>query len=122
MRDFWTKIFNINYLIYTGSIVVLIYLIFSLNNSLDKLNQLKTSKAQIEIKNAKLKEEIEKIEREIEYIKYNPSYYIKVAREEFFYLKPEEYLFVVISKERVDAQTLKKEEGKPKGSGKTIKD
>lgn len=122
MRDFWTKIFNINFLIYAGSIIVLVYLIFSLNDSLDKLNQLKQAKINIEKKNLKLKEEIEKIEREIEYIKNNPSYYIKVAREEFFYLKPEEYLFVVISKDRVDAQTLKKEEGKPEGSGKTVKD
>lgn len=121
MRDSWTKFFSINFFICAGAVIVLLYLIFSLNNSLDKLNHLKQAKISIENKNIKLKEEIERIENEIKFIKNNPSYYIKIAREEFFYLKPEEYLYVIISKKRVNTQTFKKEEGKPVGSGKTVK-
>lgn len=113
MQGSWTKIFNTNFLFYIGALVVLIYLIFSLNNSLDKLNQLLTTKSNIENKNKNFKKEIEILKKEINYIKNNPSYYLKIAREEYFFTKPDEYIYVIVSKEGVNAQTLKEKKRNP---------
>lgn len=100
---------------------MLVYLIFSLNSSLDKLNQLNSIKLNIENKNKKLLEDIEKLKGEIENIKNNPSYYLKIAREEYFYLKPDEYLYVVISKDGINTQSFEKKERNPIGKGERVK-
>jgi len=118
MQGFWTKIFNLNNLYYLGAILVLLHLIFSLNSSLNKLNDLLRIKTNIENKNKKMSEDVEKLKKEIEYIKNNQSYILNIAKKEYFYLKPEEYLYVFVSKDRVDAQApQKKERNTARGSG-----
>lgn len=121
MQGFWTKIFNIHFLYYLFAILVLFYLLFSLNSSLDKLSKLSSKKIDIENKNKKLSEDIKKLKEEIEYIKNNPSYCLNIAKKEYFYLKPEEYLYVFLSKDRVDAQTLQKKKRNPNRSSEGIK-
>ncbi len=121
MQGFWTKIFNIHFLYYLFAILVLLYLLFSLNSSLDKLNKLSSKKIDIENKNKKLSEDIKKLKKEIEYIKNNPSYFLNIARKEYFYLKPEEYLFVFLSKDGVDTQALQEKKRNSNRSGGRIK-
>lgn len=121
MQGFWTKVFKIHFLFYLGSLVILIYLIFSLNNSLDKLNHLSSIKTNLESKNEKLSGDISKLQGEIEYIKKNPSYYLKIGREEYFYTKPDEFLYILISKNRVDTQTLQEQKRNTDGKSGGIK-
>lgn len=105
MQGFWTKILNTNIFFYAGALIVLMYLIFSLNNSFDKLNKLSSIKSNIENKNKNFIKEIEKLKEEINYIKNNPSYYLKIAKKEYFFTKPNEFLYIIISKEGINTQT-----------------
>lgn len=117
MQGFWIRFLNTNFFFYLGALIVLLYLIFSLNNSLDKLNQLLTTKSNIENTNKNFKKEIENLKKEINYIKNNPSYYLKIAKEEYFFTEPDEYIYVIVSKEGVNAQTLKEKKRNSNGEG-----
>lgn len=111
----------IKFFFFFGAILILIYLIFSLNSSIEKLNNLETKKNLMEMKKREMEIEIEKIKKEIENLEKNNDIKLKIAREKLFYIRPNEKIYVFISNEGINTQTFKKKERDSKRSTRAIK-
>ncbi len=122
MQAFWIKKVNLDIFIYLGFILLILYSIFSLNSALQKFNKLNNKKNELKERQALLKEEIKKIKEEIDYIEKNPSYLLKIAMEDYFFVKPEDKLYIFYSKGGEEVKSLEEKERKSKRVAKRIKE